>query len=563
MADLLPAAGQLQSWAGFLRSTHAAARRRHGPVATAAALTILACALLPAFAALAVLRRLRPSANLASDGLRFLLTTFPGSLLTRSHFTYEHLPPEGADTAGEDGFERIGRFVRALIDGTEDADVPWVDDDRGAPLDTSAVPRLLATTRRPAGSWDVLQRARASEHLIALRDGRMFQVEIGPRGARASGQRIAAALRSVMAEAGEHPPAPTVLTCWPRQAGWAARRRLRNDPVDGDSVRIIEGALLVVAIDDEDGGDPPARRDRNPANRWLDHTVQLVVTPSGAIEGLIDHAVIDGHDYGRLAERLRASEAGRTDDTDGEALPIAPLRWSGDPKTEAAQARARADLWIEAARFRPAVVNLPELSAEAARARSASPDAVCQLILHRAFYLSMGRAPAGQACVVHRRRHAGGRFAFADVATGSGDVWMTSGQGLVSAADALRAKVASTVSGPDPSSTLFALAGVQSVGPMGLRAWIRRLSDRGVLAIGPLATALHPELTSSNMSGLPALGQVGPVTQRPRGLACAHRIGPDGLRLDLWWAGAEVEQMQALTAAIRQAAGEAVADLGL
>ena len=123
--------------------------------------------------------------------------------------------------------------------------------------------------------------------------------------------------------------------------------------------------------------------------------------------------------------------------------------------------------------------------------------------------------------------------------------------------------MASTVSGPDPSSTLFALAGVQSVGPMGLRAWIRRLSDRGVLAIGPLATALHPELTSSNMSGLPALGQVGPVTQRPRGLACAHRIGPDGLRLDLWWAGAEVEQMQALTAAIRQAAGEAVADLGL
>lgn len=550
---------QLLGWPAFVRRAWAIVRARHGCAPAAIGVGLLAFLTLPSFLVLAL--RDSRAANLASEGLRFLLSTQPGSLV--AHSSYHFLLPVDGDR-----IVALARLTVATLAVGDDllAGRYATELERGERLEMGNLAHLLGTGRRAhTTGWDETVTTITAAHVVLSHGGRLWKVRVGTPGARIAETELEAAFRFALASTSELGPGR--LTHLP-QPVWA-RHRAR---LESASLAVVETAALFVALDAEAGPEGEPRRDSALGDRWWARSLQVVATATGQLGFVVDHLAADGFEFGRFAERvmLRAAEGGDVEAVATPAPTAAPAPPTGTAPPTAPEPTASPApeplRWgtvpgciddPDLARCHTARVDVLELTRVDLKAAGVSPDAVAQLVLHRAFYRVTGRLPDGAACVVHQRLFEGGRYSFAHVVSPPGDSWTQGGTGLREAATALRSRVQQQTEAGDLFSTLFAIAGVQTSGPMGLRAWVRRVSD-GLTALPALRSLTWPELLGSNLSGLDAAWSITPVIQRPDGLGCVFLVGEHGTTWHLWWKDRDAGDMARLVVALRAAAEEAL-----
>lgn len=217
------------------------------------------------------------------------------------------------------------------------------DMERGEPLCMAQFRRVFGTTRVPCASRDVLRftadgNGKTAEHVVVLRRGRLFRVDLPDASSRSccGSDELAATFRDIDERCRSTPAAfPVgVLTALPRERWAALRRRLAAIPGNEELLESVETALFAVCCDEavpEDFSDlGAALLAGEAANRWYDKSVQFVVFPDGGAGIVMEHAGTDGSVMVRLAAHL-ATEAPRREGASGGIRPaLRELRFAFD-----------------------------------------------------------------------------------------------------------------------------------------------------------------------------------------------------------------------------------------
>ncbi|MEO1281364.1 MAG: choline/carnitine O-acyltransferase [Pseudomonadota bacterium] len=273
----------------------------------------------------------------------------------------------------------------------------------GSGFDMSLLRRFLAATRVPGIKGDHLVNYAPDEtgHIVVIRRGRYYKIDgltpeghaVDPATLRVHFERVIAA-----ADAQDLPPAVGVLTAGERPFWSRERDRLALDPVNRRAIDLIERALFVVCLDDEnhDKADALARAGLygQKGNRWHDKSLHLIIDRQGRFTLHGEHAPVDAGAWCPLIDQI----AGLSDpvvalsDTRHITHPI-ELTWQLWPETLQAIDHASAvydgltdnlDLHV-----RP----FTDFGKDLIKTFKTGPDPVIQMAFMLAYYRRYGRLP--------------------------------------------------------------------------------------------------------------------------------------------------------------------------
>ena len=225
-------------------------------------------------------------------------------------FTLPFAPEPGSQTA------RAAQFLSASARWLAHARAGGLAADG---LDMSRLGRVMGTARLPHEALDTLEFCGASSQHVVVQcgGGQFYSVDIlTADGAARAAADIEASLSAVLsasstatAAAGGGPSGVGVLTALPRAEWAAAREQLLSSDGSGTnaaSLRAIDSALLMVALDAEDLSDPAelcraGMHGHNAAtrsDRWWDK-IQLCVDTAGRTSLQFEHSFSDGLSWNR------------------------------------------------------------------------------------------------------------------------------------------------------------------------------------------------------------------------------------------------------------------------
>jgi carnitine O-acetyltransferase len=260
------------------------------------------------------------------------------------------------------------------------------------PLEMSQIARLFTTVRHPGQECDRLVSPPCTDDLVVIVKHQHYVVStVHECGAPLTPAELALQIRRCHSDAAARshalPPSVGMLTAGGRTRWANARDALMKDHTNRQTMRTIDGAFFVVALDDE----APATDDEaaalaiagNGHNRWYDKLCTLVVFANGRFAGNGEHSAVDAP-----ATNTIFSFITKTNLTLDAPAPVASalpapraLRWNvtadvlaqiGDAAKE--YDALRGDLCITLLAFR-------EWGREHLKARRASPDSVVQMAL--------------------------------------------------------------------------------------------------------------------------------------------------------------------------------------
>ena len=179
----------------------------------------------------------------------------------------------------------------------------------------------------------------------------------------------------------------------------AIRTRSRRNR---ENLETIESALVLISLDDTDirsvlqgidwcwGGQP--------ANRWRDKSLQIMVTSAGRLGLQVEHTTVDGagiavlHEF--LVPRISAHLGSRPVEP-SEAMPTRPtaIEWDVTGELEQRLREAERLARLATSRWNVASLETPPISPSPARGHVLSPDALVQLLLQAAYTSLWGRLP--------------------------------------------------------------------------------------------------------------------------------------------------------------------------
>lgn len=294
---------------------------------------------------------------------------------------------------------------------------------RGVPFSMEGHKYLFGTTRIPGVERDTVRSPYSAEapgpptarHILVLHHGAMTALEVlGADGRPHSPAEIRAALEKIAAD-----PAPgdgvgrfTTMA----RADWARTRHdLRKLGSNGAALDTVETALFCLCLED---GKPADLQEAcaellggDPANRWFDKAVSLIVFGDGSAGINGEHCMLDGTPVIEFLDVILASPAAelaaKAEAVDQGPVPAAPVTFELDDGLRRQLDDAGAAFRERAAATVSRLVDIPEFGSDRAKALGVSPDAFVQLAFQVAHRRSKGFTGATYESISTRTFHHG------------------------------------------------------------------------------------------------------------------------------------------------------------
>ncbi|XP_016111094.1 choline O-acetyltransferase-like [Sinocyclocheilus grahami] len=297
---------------------------------------------------------------------------------------------------------------KAAVDGK----TLLVDVARGQkadiPLCMDQYKRLFSTYRRAGLEQDTLITADSASdtgHVIVACKNQFFVLNLMEGSCKLNEADVQAQLEWIYEQtlsAEQKQPAVGLLTAEDRTDWARARDQLLKDPVNRESVELMERCVCVVCLDDPAGLEPSdANRaalmlhggghDKNGANRWYDKPLQFVIGADGVCGVVCEHSPFEGIVLVQCTEHLlkniRNSSCKQSSARSASELPHPHrLLWKCSPRTQGALASAADHLHRLMRNLDMNVFTFAVYGKEFIKQQKMSPDAFIQLALQLAFY---------------------------------------------------------------------------------------------------------------------------------------------------------------------------------
>ena len=171
------------------------------------------------------------------------------------------------------------------------------------PLDMSQSPYLLQSTRIPRLEADILERFPQSKHVLVLFKGHLYTFDVYDEDDRLfKPEYYFSCIKSILEDRPLEPcDGVGVLTAGNRD-NWARLRKIMEEDLgNGDVFHQVDSALFAICIDDwvhgEDTVDATNKNlvvGPNPANRWYDKSISMMVSQNGLTGFGFEHSWGDG-----------------------------------------------------------------------------------------------------------------------------------------------------------------------------------------------------------------------------------------------------------------------------
>uniref|UniRef100_A0A4W4GZ54 Choline O-acetyltransferase n=1 Tax=Electrophorus electricus TaxID=8005 RepID=A0A4W4GZ54_ELEEL len=279
--------------------------------------------------------------------------------------------------------------------------------------------RLFTSYRRPGLKQDSLvtrsstgaNKKHDPGHIIVACKKQFFVLNLMEKSQQLSMRDVLIQLGRVskLAENTEERLPPIGILTSDGRTEWAqARDILLKDPVNRESLELIEQCVCVVCLDEPTGVEPTdsnralfmlhgGSEDKNGANRWYDKSMQFVVGADGVCGVVFEHSSFEGIVTVQCAEYLlkymTASPSKLSRSSSVSDLP-APQRlgWRCSPQLQAMLASSAEHLNRLVRNLDMEVFTFRAYGKEFIKKQKMSPDAYIQVALQVAFYRCNGRA---------------------------------------------------------------------------------------------------------------------------------------------------------------------------
>ncbi|XP_030631550.1 choline O-acetyltransferase b [Chanos chanos] len=287
----------------------------------------------------------------------------------------------------------------------------------GTPLCMEQYYRLFAACRRPGLKQDsvVIQGITSTAtpdpgHIIVACKNQFFVLNMVEKSHKLSETNILAQLERIckMADNAEERLPPIGLLTSGGRTEWAqARDVLIKDPVNKDSLDMIERSLCLLCLDEPTSVEPNdtnrallmlhgGGHHKNGANRWYDKPMQFVIGADGVCGVVCEHSPFEGIVLVQCTEYLMKYMTGSPAKLARAAsvtdLPVPrKLQWKCSPMIQGMLASAADDLQKLVRNLDMAVYTFKGYGKEFIKKAKMSPDAYIQVALQLAFYRCNGR----------------------------------------------------------------------------------------------------------------------------------------------------------------------------
>jgi len=283
--------------------------------------------------------------------------------------------------------------------------------EAGFLLESEQYPYFFGTSRIPGELRDERFHAPDSRHFIVSFKGQFYRINLGPEQPRCAD--LAATFEEIVRSHSSTQQKIGILTALPRPRWANIRRQLATSTVNAKSLRSIDEALFLVALDLGCRCENRTEAMRNLifgdfASRWFDKSHQLIVLGDGTAGINRDHSFLDGHPTLRYVQYLTSEVDPRCNDS-GKAMHFEMIKWHVDELLSKAISDTELTLAAEAAQFSIDTWDSPELGTEAAKSCGLNADFIMQAAIHMACYKVFGRF-INSTEAVHMRHTQSGRY---------------------------------------------------------------------------------------------------------------------------------------------------------
>ncbi|OLN84398.1 Lovastatin diketide synthase LovF 12 [Colletotrichum chlorophyti] len=187
----------------------------------------------------------------------------------------------------------------------------------GSPLCMDTLQWLFHASQEPGEHVDRMQKYSASNEIVVMRRGHIFRMTAHHNDGFAA---LTSLFTEILSQSQEPRPAISVLTS-EKRATWARlRREVAAIGSNASNLAAIESAAFVICLDDCAPSNPTERctalllNDRHLTNRWLDKTLQFVVTENGVSSLVGLNSTLDGLSAKQLHQAITDEIMGHTRD---------------------------------------------------------------------------------------------------------------------------------------------------------------------------------------------------------------------------------------------------------
>ncbi|XP_005097845.1 carnitine O-palmitoyltransferase 2, mitochondrial [Aplysia californica] len=333
------------------------------------------------------------ASNMLISSTRFM-KTLRDELLEPEVF---HLNPAKSDTST---FRTVSRLLPSSLS--------WYGAYlfKAFPLDMSQYKRLFNSTRIPRPEKDELYTNEKSKHIAVLRNGNVYVFDMMDGDGNIIPETdVLAHLSYILNDntpAAEFPI--STLTSEYRDPWTQARIQLiKADPQNEERLRLVDGAMFVLCLDDDQPGDPDAMTRSflygNGSNRWFDKSFQLIITKEGTAAVHFEHAWGDGvavlryfrEVYSDALQKSRVHPDTKPSPNASSDEKVVRLNFTLDPSVKEAVAKAKSRFDDVTNSLDVSHIQYHKMTKTHVKKAKLSPDSIMQLTVQLAHYRMYGK----------------------------------------------------------------------------------------------------------------------------------------------------------------------------
>nr|CAB3233598.1 carnitine O-palmitoyltransferase 2, mitochondrial [Phallusia mammillata] len=287
------------------------------------------------------------------------------------------------------------------------------------PLDMSQFENLLNATRIPCQDKDELRTYPKSRHIVAVRNGHFYKVEVKDLSGRThSPAQIKASIHRILQDKRPHNEDSVAYMTTTDRNTWASIRDHLLDTGNMNSLADVDSAIFCMVLDDTKVEDDTESYNStflhgDGASRWFDKSFSLIVSSNGEVGLNFEHAWGDGVAVMRFFNEIfddTTLKPALTNETesDNELVEqhVKPIKFCLDDRSKQAISEARHRYKSDTGRLRVASCEFLDMNKDYLKKKKVSPDGIMQLAIQVGHYKFFGHPAATyESCSTSAFKH--------------------------------------------------------------------------------------------------------------------------------------------------------------